>query len=236
MQRDGFDIEIKPDNSTVTSADKAVHDLLVGAIRAQFPNDCILSEEGCDPEEARQTAMRAWLIDPIDGTKLFIDGHPDYSILVGLWDTHEMTASAAAWPEHDLFLYAEKGLGCFVNDEPTQVSARRMADARLRGYGPSFRHLTNVDAPDVSGARAIVRIIEGNLDGYLMNISGTWGEHDIAFAACALAEAGGVLTDGHGESLRLNAEPRVRPDTILASNGLIHSELVALAEDLNGRA
>ena len=85
MRREGFEITIKPDDSPVTTADMAVHDLLVGHLRAQYPGDCILSEEGCDPEDIRIAARRAWLIDPIDGTKLFIEGHPDYAILIGLW-------------------------------------------------------------------------------------------------------------------------------------------------------
>ena len=233
MRREGFEITIKPDASPVTTADMAVHDLLVKRLRAQYPEDCILSEEGADPEPARRSARRAWLIDPIDGTKLFIEGHPDYAILIGLWEEGEMIASAAAWPEHGLFVFAEKGAGCVVNGHPASVSSRTIDEARLAGYGPPFRERTTVRERDVSGARAIVRILEGDLDGCLMAISPTWGEHDIAFALCALAEAGGKVSDGVGRPLRLNAHPRVRPTTIIASNGVIHGDLVDLAQELD---
>lgn len=232
-RRDGFEITIKPDGSPVTSADLAVHALFVERIRARFPEDCILSEEGADPEAVRTQARRAWLIDPIDGTKLFIDGHADYSILVGLWEEGRMVASAAAWPEHNLFLYARRGHGCLVNGHPATISSRRFEEARLQGYGAPFRALTNIPRPEVSGARAIVRILQGELDGGLMLISPTWGEHDIAFAVCALEEAGGKVSDGNGRHLRLNAQPRVRPRTILASNGVIHGDLVDLARELD---
>ena len=235
-RRNGFEIDIKPDGSPVTSADLAVHDLLAGRIRDRFPGDCILSEEGADPESVRRAARRAWLIDPIDGTQLYIDGHADYSILVGLWEEGAMTASAAAWPEHGLILYAEKGRGCFVNAEPATVSGRCIEEARLCGYGARYQALTNTPNPDVSCARAIVRILEGELDGCLMAMSPTWGEHDIAFAACALAEAGGVLSDGFGQPLPLNAHPRVRPAVIAASNGVIHDDLIHLAQQSAERA
>lgn len=228
-RRTGFEIEIKPDDSPVTSADYAVHHFLAERIRAQFPADCILSEEGCDPECIRQSARRAWIIDPIDGTKLFIDGHPDYAILIGLWEDGTMTASAASWPEQDLFVLAERGAGCTVNGAAAAVSQRTLAEARIRGYGTPFRRYTNVDTPDVSGARALVRILEGDLDGVLMRISGTWGEHDIAFAVCAIEEAGGRITDGAGNPLQLNAPVRQRPAVILASNGTLHDHLLKVA-------
>jgi len=232
-RRNGFDIHMKADGSPVTTADIAVHDLFVERIRARFPDDCILSEEGADPESVRRAARRAWLIDPIDGTKLYIDGHADYSILVGLWEEGAMTVSAAAWPEHGLYLHAEKGHGCLVGSHPATPSSRRIEEARLRGYGAPYRDLTNVPHPDASGARAVVRILEGNLDGCLMPISPTWGEHDIAFAICALEETGGKVTDGKGCALRINAHPRVRPETILVSNGVIHSDLVDLVNELD---
>ena len=72
FQRNGFDVETKPDESPVTAADKACEKMIVAGIRAQFPNDGILGEEGASDDGS---SGRRWIIDPIDGTRDFIRGN-----------------------------------------------------------------------------------------------------------------------------------------------------------------
>src|SRR5438874_8701370 len=82
-RRDDVRVEIKPDNSPVTEADLAANGAIIALIRGAFPDDAILSEELPD-DGARLGERRAWIIDPLDGTRDFIARTDHFSAHVGL--------------------------------------------------------------------------------------------------------------------------------------------------------
>ena len=70
---ENFSIEYKDDNSPLTAADKASHEVIMSGLKKHFPDIPILSEEGADiPYAVRKEWQRFWLVDPLDGTKEFI--------------------------------------------------------------------------------------------------------------------------------------------------------------------
>ena len=81
FQRSGVKTERKSDDSPVTVADYEAERLIRSRIASQFPNDGILGEE---EGEVPGTSGRRWTIDPIDGTKSFVQGVPLYGVLIGL--------------------------------------------------------------------------------------------------------------------------------------------------------
>lgn len=83
---DWLDIEIKPDNSPVTAADKWANQFLNERISSAFPDDAIVGEEDAD-KSYRREADFLWFLDPIDGTRSFINGSDDFYVLAGL--THK---------------------------------------------------------------------------------------------------------------------------------------------------
>ena len=76
-------VEYKHAKEPVTEADLASNEVIVSALRASFPDDAILSEEAKDSDE-RLAASRVWVIDPIDGTKEYIDRNGQFAIMIGL--------------------------------------------------------------------------------------------------------------------------------------------------------
>ena len=83
-----------PDDATLVAASRAAlgdegdqfaHELLAGLLAAHRPADAVLSEEGAD-DEGRLGADRVWIIDPLDGTRQFAMGSPEYAVHVALWE------------------------------------------------------------------------------------------------------------------------------------------------------
>ena len=223
-----FEVFKKADGSPVTSADLAVHDLFVSSISQRYPEDCIVSEEGYVDESRRQAARRAWIIDPIDGTSLFIAGRDCFGILVGLWEEGRIVASAASFPAKQIEMYSARGEGCFLNGKRVFVSDRA-ENPLISCWGEEYATLNTVSEAMEIPSLAMVQVAAGQLDGCMSRVAGTWGEHDVAFACCAIEEAGGTITDETGNALTLNLPERKRPTTMIWSNGRVHRSLMQWA-------
>lgn len=93
--RDRFVAEEKRPNDWVTDADHAADRMIRAAKDAQFPNDGWLSEES--PVDSAQGAF-TWVVDPIDGTREFVEGLPEYAVSIGLAWRDRVVAGAIAHP------------------------------------------------------------------------------------------------------------------------------------------
>lgn len=134
--------ELKADGSVVTAADRAVEAAIREVLTEARPGDAILGEEeGQTGEEAH----RRWIIDPIDGTALFVAGDPRWLILVALEEGGEMVAAVAAHPAQGSLWWAAKGAGAF---EGRVVGGRVVADTPV--------HVTAEGADAVVGSRFAV--------------------------------------------------------------------------------
>lgn len=95
----------------VTSADKALSDLLMKALAERFPGDVVLSEEA--PWLNTPDGRRRWIIDPIDGTKYYVDGSGKYCIMIGLEQDGREVFGCFAIPAHNETLFGGPGLGAY---------------------------------------------------------------------------------------------------------------------------
>src|SRR5580658_9164981 len=112
-------IESKADESPVTIADRACEKLIVDELLRAFPDDGLLGEEGATRES---TNGRKWIIDPIDGTRDFIRGTRAWSVLIGLEESHEITAGFAYYPATGEMYTAARGEGAYWDGRRIQVS------------------------------------------------------------------------------------------------------------------
>ncbi|MGC4053745.1 MAG: inositol monophosphatase family protein [Paludibaculum sp.] len=121
-QREGFEVEDKPDDSPVTAADKACEKLFASRLEAEFPGDGLLGEEGASKTG---TSGRRWIIDPIDGTRDFVRGNRLWSSLLGLEVDGVIEVGVATFPSLDEQYYAVRGGGAFRarNGEVTRLKA-----------------------------------------------------------------------------------------------------------------
>src|ERR1043165_533480 len=107
----------------VTAADREANDLIVQRLSAEFPDDGILAEESKDTER-RLEKERVWLIDPMDGTKNFIQRDGDFAVQIGLALNGEVVAGVVYQPERDVLYRAARGAGSWI--ESTGKAAERM--------------------------------------------------------------------------------------------------------------
>jgi histidinol phosphatase-like enzyme (inositol monophosphatase family) len=219
-------IDQKVDGTPVTQADRAAERLIREELAIHHPTDGILGEEEGITEG---TSGRRWIIDPIDGTKAFMRGVPLYSNLLALEDEHGIAIGVINIPAIRETVYAGRGLGCFCNGVPTRVSEEK--DLR-RSYLTTSSFSTSAwPAPALEAVRGAGLNLRtwGDGYGYVLVATGRLEAmvdhsaelYDLAPVPVIIAESGGRFTDLNG-----NVTPGGGHG--VASNGLIHDELLAL--------
>jgi histidinol-phosphatase len=123
----GVSAETKPDDSPVTIADRECEKAIVGTLRAAFPRDGILGEEGAR-EEAE--SGRRWIVDPIDGTRDFLRGLPGWSNLVALEVEGEPVVGVCNLAAVGELYWAVRGEGAWVED--ASGKSRRIHASRVK--------------------------------------------------------------------------------------------------------
>jgi histidinol phosphatase-like enzyme (inositol monophosphatase family) len=108
----GFESETKPDDSPVTTADRANERLITKLLEKAFPDDGLLGEEGASREGR---SGRRWIIDPIDGTRSFMRNIPTWGVMLALEVDGEVVAGACNLPALGEFYSAAAGVGAFCN-------------------------------------------------------------------------------------------------------------------------
>jgi len=208
IQALGAEVTIKADHSPVTSADLEIDRLLHAVLRKAFPEDGWLSEES--PESAsRLQAKRVWVVDPIDGTKYFIDRVPEFGISVALVEGGEVQVGAVFNPATDELFTAARGRGAWLNGVPIRVGTERRERFIVFGAPPAMRRgrLRPLEAlvdlrPMGSIAYTLAQVAAGKADA-TVNTS-LMHEWDIAAGVLLVSEAGGVVRDMRGAHFQFN--------------------------------
>jgi myo-inositol-1(or 4)-monophosphatase len=108
--REGVTIETKTSaDDLVTGADKALSDLIVKKLSERFPEDLVLSEEA--PWEGTVTTKRRWLIDPIDGTKYYVDNTGQWCVMIGLIENNREVWGCFYMPAYGVALAGGPAFG-----------------------------------------------------------------------------------------------------------------------------
>jgi len=225
-------VEQKEDNlGPVTRADKAVNARLEDMLRTARPDYGWLSEESPD-DAARLKSERVFIIDPIDGTRAFIDGQRAWAHVLCVAHRGRVEAAVVYLPRMDKMYAARLGHGARLNGRPLAASRQTVfADADVLATKPSLdtRHWPG-GVPEVkrsyrpSLAYRQSLVAEGRFDA-MFTFRPTW-EWDVAAGALILAEAGARVTDQRGGQLRFNAaHPQV--DGVVAANPGLHDGLLA---------
>jgi myo-inositol-1(or 4)-monophosphatase len=199
----------KAGGSPVTEADVAVDTFLKIRLSALLPDAGWLSEETADdPRRLGRDAV--WIVDPIDGTRAFLSGSPDWSVSVALLRDGEPALGLVYAPAHETLYEAERGRGAFRNGETIEVSrAGSLEGLSVAGPKPFVdqleRSLPSIRRPPriPSLALRISRVADGSVDAALVSTDAR--DWDIAAADLILREAGGTLTDLAGERPSYNA-------------------------------
>ena len=111
-------VEWKGYDDPVTIADKQANEFIVKELQRQFPNDGILSEEATD-NEARLSKTRVWIIDPMDGTKQFIERIGEFAVMIGLAINGKPELGVVYQPTINKMYYAASGIGAYLEESLT---------------------------------------------------------------------------------------------------------------------
>ena len=224
--RRGVTIELKPDRSGVTAADRAAEDAIASIIERAFPDHAILGEErgqrGTNPD-AR------WIVDPIDGTRGFARGGTMWGPMVALEAAGELVVGAFALPAHRRTYWAARGRGAFRDGTRLALSTiADVADAtlslgelgRMMRHNPGIATLIERAAStrcygDIAGCALV---LDGGAEAWIEGGVQPW---DLAAPAILIAEAGGRFTDWTGA-------PTFEAGYGIASNGCVHEEILRI--------
>jgi 3'(2'), 5'-bisphosphate nucleotidase len=231
----------KADGSPVTALDLEADRIIQSRLRAAFPRDCIVTEESA--AEPPADGARFWLIDPLDGTRDFAAGSPEFAVHIALIQGGTPVVAVVHQPATGGLFEAVQGAGAW-RMEPTGVPVRLSVSARsslpeLR-VGVSRRspgeHLTRLLAESPLGQGAVpvgaslklTAVAAGELDATLC-LHGREKSWDTAAPGLLITEAGGRITDVDGRPFRYGAGEQAHQRGIVTSNGRCHEALTALA-------
>lgn len=226
----GFETLTKPDQSPVTSADLAVNQILQESLSAAFPEDGWLSEETADSDD-RLGKKRVWIVDPIDGTRSFVRGLPEFCLSVALVENGLPMVAAIFNPATGEFFSAIRGQGIRVDrlpeaGQPPFTSPERPLalvnpwELRVGRFQTLDSHLRC--RPIGSIAYALALVAAGQADAVVTLEGGN--EWDIAAGVLLIEESGGRATTAAGRPFTFN-----RPDPKLQGTLAIGSDLAAPA-------
>lgn len=224
-----IDIEIKKDGSQVSAADHAVNDLLEKELTAIDPTIKWLSEES-PVDEARLDAPYIWIIDPIDGTRGFLENKPDWTIVAGLIKGNSPVLGVVYNPVKEELFSAELGKGAYLNDTPIQTS--QTTDLENAHIISSKGHFNRVFSEELipkkrtwnsSMAYRIALIASGKADATIsLTPKNDW---DIAAAHLILEEAGGQMSTHTGNSISYN-KPELRHPSVVGTTKHLYKPII----------
>jgi myo-inositol-1(or 4)-monophosphatase len=216
----------------VSEADIAIDRLLHERLLGPRPSYGWLSEETAD-DPIRLQKAKAWIVDPIDGTRAFIQQRPEFCVSVALVDQGDPVLAAIFNPATDQFFFAGAGAGAELNDNPIHVSPHEgLAQARFMGAEKAFEHHRwMAKAPGAtfdyrnSIAYRMALVAAGHYEAAVS--FGEKSDWDIAAADLLVREAGGCVTSPAGRRFYYNRSHARHADLIAAAPG-VHPQLMDL--------
>jgi myo-inositol-1(or 4)-monophosphatase len=191
-----------------------------------FPHDAWLSEE--TPDDLRRLEnKRVWIIDPIDGTKYFMRGVPQYAISVALVESHQPVVAAVYNPATDELFSAVRGMGAWLNGQPIHVTPARDGRPLILVNPPALERgvFRAIEAaaecrPMGSIAYTLALVSAGRADATL-NLDGL-NEWDVAGGVLLIEEAGGTVMDRNGSPLLFNQSKTTIRGILAADKDLLN--------------
>ncbi|MBI2583754.1 MAG: inositol monophosphatase [Candidatus Aenigmarchaeota archaeon] len=227
----------------ITEADSASDEFIRYEIRRAYPDHSIVSEEGY-PVKGSEFE---WVVDPLDGTNNYSRGDPHFSVSIALKYRGESVVGVIhnpAFGEFGDLYYAEKGSGAFVrrNGETSRLHVSGPESRRMSTF--SFATGVHFHEPEMfekifekirgaklfdhmrgrmleSTAYELCCVADGRFDAHFNNVAEPW---DVAAGDVIVREAGGMVTHFAPRSGRKNV--------MLASNGVVHGELVKIVREI----
>lgn len=192
--------------------DRVSHEFLMAEIGQARPDDAVLSEEGAD-DQARLSADRVWIIDPLDGTREFSEvGRDDWAVHVALWEKGQLIVGAVARPAKGITYSTSQ------SDGPKGVAGTPLRLAVSRSRPPEFvtrlaEHLGAQLVPMGSAGVKAMSVLDGEADAYVH----AGGQYEWDSAAPVVVASGNGLHASRidGSALIYNNANPYLPDLVV---------------------
>jgi 3'(2'), 5'-bisphosphate nucleotidase len=213
-----FEIETKQDNSPLTAADMAAHNLIVSKLQSLTPEIPVLSEESSTiPYETRKSWSRYWLIDPLDGTREFVKRNGEFTVNIALIEGDTPVFGAVYAPVLKTLYYGIPGEGASKQEgdkpiEAISVQEQRRQPTLVAGSrshaGDSLKQFLNKlgehELVSMGSSLKLCLVAEGKADIYPR--LGPTSEWDTAAAQAVVEAAGGRVTTLECQPLKYNTK------------------------------
>lgn len=239
MYKTPLEISYKRPSDLVTEADRRSEALIIERLYKAFPGHAVISEEGGGQ---RIQSDYCWHVDPLDGTTNFAHKFPVFCVTLGLLYRDEVIAGVVYDPTREEIFTAEKGAGAYLNGKRMSVSKNATLSESLLGTGfPPFDHRHDLNIQLFleftrrshgvrragSAALDLCSVAAGRFEAFWELRLNSW---DMAAGCLMITEAGGRITSLLGEP------HRIAPVEILASNALVHEEMLPVFREVLGKS
>lgn len=241
-----FGVDYKSPLDPVTDADRRANALICERLSASFPGVPIVAEES-DPATFAdfRAANRVFFVDPLDGTREFVDRNGEFVVMIGLLEGERPTAGVMHAPATGTSWLARQGYGAWYVDadgerhplgvsETASLGAARILSTRSHKSAELEQALAalgaaRVDALGSAGLKC-AQVAAGNAEAYVATAR-AGSRWDLCAGQAIIEVAGGKLTDAFGDAIDYRSESLVNARGIIASNARLHGAIVArLAE------
>jgi 3'(2'), 5'-bisphosphate nucleotidase len=231
-------VDWKAPGDPVTAADREANSLIVTALKREFPEHGVLSEEEED-DLNRLDRRQVWMIDPMDGTREFLDHREDFAVQIGLVSGGIPVLGVVYQPAKGKLYYAAPGMGTHLEmsgaTTSLHVSPEQRASQMVVAVSRSHRS-ARVDAicdrlrikesiAMGSVGLKVGLVCEGRAHLYV-HTGGRTKLWDTCAPEAILREAGGRMTDVANNPLRYDTAEHRNLNGLVATNGIIHDRVI----------
>lgn len=235
-------VDWKAPGDPVTAADREANELIVTSLKREFPQHGILSEEAEDDLDRLQRT-HVWMIDPMDGTREFIDRREDFAVQIGLVHNGTPILGVVYQPAKNKLYYSAAGMGTHLETSEGTVqlkvsaeqTAARMTMAVSRSHRSarvdSIRERLHINETIAMGSVGLKvgLLCEGRAHLYV-HPGGRTKLWDTCAPEAILREAGGRMTDISNKPLTYDSEEQRNLNGLVATTGVIHERVVQVTQ------
>ncbi len=230
-----IDVERKSDGSPVSRADRETAALITDELHRCFPDYAVLNEE--QREDGRRFQRpRCWVVDPLDGTREYLDKIPDFGVMIGLLEHFQPILGVTFKPVKNELAYAAVGHGAYMIDDrgtsPLRVSDSESIHAivsrsrRNRQLKALLAAIEPTETTPMGGSLKAIEVARGAANLFLCPPRSTMHLWDLCAPSAILAEAGGRLTDAFGQPIDFAQTETANRKGVVAASAAIHEQVV----------